>query len=294
MEKNTVSGKGAATGSMIFGIIAIVLWFFECTPILSVGCGITGLVLATKSKKEGFSSGSRMVGLVFSIDGLIGGAFYLVAERLNDIVLITFGIIIGLGILISIIVLFIKLPAYSAKCEKKRKEEELLVEQSQKEAERRQRERLAEAAFERNCEKLKSLPCFHEWEKAICDEIDYILDDFKKHISIGDMKYQHDYLNNIYFYYRYYFAISNSYICINRLQISVIDYKVIIEDIAILRRVINDIVSRELKQKKATNMDYSIKPYETWSRIDSSSYKDSDSCTLELRYIPPKTDYIKI
>lgn len=68
-----VPGKGPATASMVLGIIAVALWFFGYTAIISVVLGIIGLILAGKSKKAGFTGGTRTAGFVLSLIGLIGG-----------------------------------------------------------------------------------------------------------------------------------------------------------------------------------------------------------------------------
>jgi hypothetical protein len=72
-------GKGQATASLVLGIIAVVCWFFGYSAIVSVGCGIAGLILAGKAKSEGFEGGTRTAGFVLSLIGLIGGAVVLVA-----------------------------------------------------------------------------------------------------------------------------------------------------------------------------------------------------------------------
>lgn len=52
MENNqNVPGKGAAVASLVLGIIAVVLWFFGYTSIVSVILGIVGLVCAGNAKK---------------------------------------------------------------------------------------------------------------------------------------------------------------------------------------------------------------------------------------------------
>lgn len=79
MENNTVPGKGKATASMVLGIIAVVLWFFGYSAIISVILGIIGLILAGGAKKEGFEGGVRTAGFVLSLIGLIGGAIAFVA-----------------------------------------------------------------------------------------------------------------------------------------------------------------------------------------------------------------------
>lgn len=81
MENNngSVPGKGAAVASMVLGIIAVVLWFFGYSSIISVVLGIIGLILAGNSKKAGFDGGIRTAGFVLSLIGLIGGAFFFIA-----------------------------------------------------------------------------------------------------------------------------------------------------------------------------------------------------------------------
>ena len=80
MENNqNVPGKGAAVASWVLGIIAVVLWFFGYTSIVSVILGIVGLVCAGNAKKAGFMGGLRTAGFVLSLIGLIGGGIAFVA-----------------------------------------------------------------------------------------------------------------------------------------------------------------------------------------------------------------------
>ena len=80
MENNqNVPGKGAADASLVLGIIAVVLWFFGYTSIVSVILGIVGLVCAGNAKKAGFMGGLRTAGFVLSLIGLIGGGIAFVA-----------------------------------------------------------------------------------------------------------------------------------------------------------------------------------------------------------------------
>lgn len=79
MDKNY---NNYATGSLVVGIVAIVLWFFGITSLLSVVLGIVGICLAGKAKYNGVESGVRTGGLVTSIIGLIGGAISFVATVL--------------------------------------------------------------------------------------------------------------------------------------------------------------------------------------------------------------------
>lgn len=60
-------------------IIAVVLWFFGYTSIVSVILGIVGLVCAGNAKKAGFMGGLRTAGFVLSLIGLIGGGIAFVA-----------------------------------------------------------------------------------------------------------------------------------------------------------------------------------------------------------------------
>lgn len=74
-----VPGKGAATASMVLGIISVVLWFFGYSAIVSVILGVVGLILAGNAKKAGFMGGIRTAGFVLSLVGLIGGALVFIA-----------------------------------------------------------------------------------------------------------------------------------------------------------------------------------------------------------------------
>lgn len=74
-------GKNFAIASLILGIISIALSFivsFIFLPIISVVCGIVGIVLASMSKKYGFTDGLRTVGLILSIIGLVLGVIGLI------------------------------------------------------------------------------------------------------------------------------------------------------------------------------------------------------------------------
>ena len=78
-ENNNIPGKGAATASLVLGIISVVLWFFGYSALVSVILGIVGLILAGNAKKAGFNGGIRTAGFVLSLIGLIGGAIFCVA-----------------------------------------------------------------------------------------------------------------------------------------------------------------------------------------------------------------------
>lgn len=74
-----VPGKGAATASLVLGIVAVICWFFGYSSIISVILGVVGLILASNSKKAGFEGGIRTAGFVLSLIGLIGGAIFFIA-----------------------------------------------------------------------------------------------------------------------------------------------------------------------------------------------------------------------
>lgn len=74
----SIPGKGAATASLVLGIIGVVCWFFSWSSIASIILGIIGIVLAGNSKKAGFEGGTRKAGMVLSIIALVGGAVFFV------------------------------------------------------------------------------------------------------------------------------------------------------------------------------------------------------------------------
>ena len=79
MEEQKIPGKGQAIASLVLGIIAVVLWFFGYSSLISIVLGVIGLILASKSKSLGFQGGLRTAGFVLSLIGLIGGALVFVA-----------------------------------------------------------------------------------------------------------------------------------------------------------------------------------------------------------------------
>ena len=52
-----VPGQNEAVVSLVLGIIAVVLWFFGYSSIVSVVLGVVGLVYASKAKQLGFNGG---------------------------------------------------------------------------------------------------------------------------------------------------------------------------------------------------------------------------------------------
>lgn len=73
------NGKGLATASMVLGIVGLVFTFF-INGLIGLILGIIGLVLASKSKQQGFVGPIRTAGFVMSLISVIVGvlAFVLV------------------------------------------------------------------------------------------------------------------------------------------------------------------------------------------------------------------------
>lgn len=88
------SARKKAIASLVLGIVAIVCWFFGWSVIVSIVCGIVGIVMANKAKAEGFIGGMRTAGLVCSIVGLVGAGVAL-------IILISIGGIIGAALMFA-------------------------------------------------------------------------------------------------------------------------------------------------------------------------------------------------
>lgn len=77
MENQNIPGKGAATGSLVLGIIGLVVALFINGPVGLV-LGVIGLVMAAKAKSDGFVGGMRTGGFVLSILAVIFGAIGLI------------------------------------------------------------------------------------------------------------------------------------------------------------------------------------------------------------------------
>ncbi len=86
-SNNKVAGRGAAITSLILGIIAIVLSFFGLVasewwvltfPIIALVVGIVGMVLAASARRRGYKGGIRIVGLIFSLIGIICGIVFII------------------------------------------------------------------------------------------------------------------------------------------------------------------------------------------------------------------------
>ena len=69
-----IPGKNQAIASLVCGMIAIVFSVLGYSAILSIILGIVGLVLASQSKKAGFTDNLQTAGFVVSLLGVIFGA----------------------------------------------------------------------------------------------------------------------------------------------------------------------------------------------------------------------------
>lgn len=78
-EPEPQPGSTLATASLVLGIIGVICWFFGYSAIISLILGIIGLVLASRARQEGNTSGIRTGGFVCSLIAVIGGAIVLVA-----------------------------------------------------------------------------------------------------------------------------------------------------------------------------------------------------------------------
>lgn len=71
--QNSSAGHGLAIGSLVCGIVGVVMWFTGYGSIISIILGIVGLVLAGNARKAGNAEGIRTAGFVLSIIALVGG-----------------------------------------------------------------------------------------------------------------------------------------------------------------------------------------------------------------------------
>ncbi len=73
-RKPAKDGHGQALGSLLCGIIGLVLCFFGYSCIVSVILGIVGIVLSGNARKNGNEEAIRTAGFVLSLLALILGA----------------------------------------------------------------------------------------------------------------------------------------------------------------------------------------------------------------------------
>lgn len=72
-------GKGAATGSMVCGIVALATWWLGWGALIGLVLGIVAIVLSIKAKKEGFVGGMATAGMVMGIIGAVLCGIFFVA-----------------------------------------------------------------------------------------------------------------------------------------------------------------------------------------------------------------------
>ena len=78
-DNGDIPGRGAATASLVLGIISIVCWILTATSFIGLVTGIIGLICSSSAKKAGFKGGIQTAGVVCSLIGVIGGAIVFVA-----------------------------------------------------------------------------------------------------------------------------------------------------------------------------------------------------------------------
>ena len=87
-------GKGLAIASLILGIVSIVFGvLFGGGILVSLGCGIAGVITGVKSKKASIEAGMNALGMqtggfICSVIGLIGGIIWVLIYILYFIIII--------------------------------------------------------------------------------------------------------------------------------------------------------------------------------------------------------------
>ncbi|MDE6599275.1 MAG: hypothetical protein K2K34_04265 [Oscillospiraceae bacterium] len=66
-----MDGKNLAVGSLVCGILSLVLIFFGYGALLGLILGIVAIVLAVNAKKNGYEDGMQKAGLVLGIIGTV-------------------------------------------------------------------------------------------------------------------------------------------------------------------------------------------------------------------------------
>lgn len=70
-------GEGQAIASLVFGIIAMVIFIFNwCIPFAEVAVGIPGIIFALSAKKKGYTGGKQSAGMTLSTIATSGGAIF--------------------------------------------------------------------------------------------------------------------------------------------------------------------------------------------------------------------------
>ena len=75
-------GNGIATAGLTVGIVAGVIAWFPCLPVVGLVLGVIGLILSVlglkKSSVVGSGRGKAIAGLICSVIGILGGIIILV------------------------------------------------------------------------------------------------------------------------------------------------------------------------------------------------------------------------
>lgn len=66
-----MDGKNLAVGSLVCGILSLVLMFFGYGALLGLILGIVAIVMAVNAKKNGYEDGMQKAGLVLGIIGTV-------------------------------------------------------------------------------------------------------------------------------------------------------------------------------------------------------------------------------
>ena len=66
-----MEGKNLATGSLVCGILSLVLMFFGYGALIGLILAIVAIVLSINAKKKGFDGGTQKAGLVLGIIGAV-------------------------------------------------------------------------------------------------------------------------------------------------------------------------------------------------------------------------------
>ncbi len=69
MDENR--GKNLATGSLVCGILSLVLMFFGYGALIGVILAIVAIVLSVNAKKAGFEGGMQKAGMILGIIGAV-------------------------------------------------------------------------------------------------------------------------------------------------------------------------------------------------------------------------------
>ncbi len=89
---NNNGPQGIEIACLILGVVSIISWLFSIGAFIGVGCGIAGLICASKAKAAGIMSGMRTGGFVCSLIGLIGSSLVFIISCLACLGIAALGI----------------------------------------------------------------------------------------------------------------------------------------------------------------------------------------------------------